>query len=201
MTTPKPLRLFGPAIALILSSSVPASGQATSAAATMHEPPRIGEEILVTYDTDPYARAAFGSYRNTITLEFYRIDERGRLIGRTGGRYLAIDTAAIRTVRRQIGVEPASAPAMVLGSAAGFAAGFVIGALAHSDGAPGGASSSANSGLAAGVLIGAPAGALIAWLSSRSRPIYEEVGLGPVTPSVTLGLSGRVGLSMSVATR
>ncbi|MDH3208269.1 MAG: hypothetical protein OEO79_16835 [Gemmatimonadota bacterium] len=179
----------------------PAPVQSQAASASLSAAPRVGEELVVSYVGDQISPFVFG-YRRTVRMEFRAMEGR-RLVGRVGDRLLMIDTAAIRTVRRQIGTKPASAPAMVAGSAAGFAAGFVVGAMVRhrsrawsQDPDPG--MSPVNRGLATGVLVGAPLGAFAAWVVSRSRPIYEEVQIGRARPSVVMDLSGRVGLTVSV---
>jgi hypothetical protein len=167
--------------------------------------PKPGDRLAVSYVTDRLApQVSDFSYRRTVHMEFIALDG-GRLMGRDGDRLVAIDTVLIRSVRRRIGTKPASAPTMVLGSAVGFAAGFVVGAMAGARSRawsqdPDGGMSTMNRGLATGVLLGAPAGALVAWLTSRSRPIYEEVQIGRARPSVVLNGSGRLGLSLSIAT-
>lgn len=159
--------------------------------------PSPGDELVVTYDTN----------RNGPFMHNYRATARGTLKQASNG-YLVLDTrsgtvvvqvSAIRSIRRRIGTKSASAPAMALGSAAGFTAGFLIGALAYREDASS-ASSASNNGLAVGVLLGAPAGAFVAWLASRRRPIYEDLELVGAVPAVSLSPSGRLGLTVSVST-
>lgn len=177
----------------------PTTARAQSAVAEGNAGPRVGEQLVVTYVTDRLGPLV-NNFRRTIYIRFVMIDG-GRLVGQDGDRYFSIDTASIRTVKRRIGTKPASAPAMALGSAAGFAAGFLVGAVSHST-RPDvrGGQTAVNRGLSTGVLVGAPLGAFVAWVASRSRPIYEEVRIGRARPSVALGLSGRMRLSVSIVT-
>ena len=189
-------------VAILLWCPSPASAQMASTFATPG--PRVGERLSVTYLTNPSGPLAY-NYLRLVHVDFLSFDG-GRLVGRVRGRPFAIGTASIRSVRRRIGTKPASAPAMVLGSAGGFAAGFLIGAVVYSQdrsGAsnPSGASSATNRGLSTGVLVGAPLGALVAWVASRSRPIYEELQIGGVRPAVAASLSGRTRLSITIPTR
>jgi len=161
--------------------------------------PRVGEQLAVTFVSDQFGPLVY-NYRRTVYIEFLMIDG-GRLVGRDGDRYFAIDTGSIRTVKRRIGTKPASAPAMALGSAAGFVAGFAIGAVLQSSGQDYvGRQTASNRGLSTGVLIGAPLGAFVAWVASRSRPIYETVPLASARPSVMMDPAGRLGVSLSIPT-
>ena len=196
-----PARSLIPVLVVALVLCSPSTVQSQSASASTIRPPRVGEQLVVSYVGNQLSPFPYG-YRRTVQMEFLTV-EGARLVGRVGDRLFLIDTAAIRTVRRQIGTKPASAPAMVAGSAAGFAAGFVIGAMARHrsrawsrDPDPG--MSPVNRGLATGVLVGAPLGAVVAWVASRSRPIYEEVQVGRARPSVVMDLSGRMGFTVSV---
>jgi len=135
-------------------------------------PLRPGDEIRVSwYDGGWGTQVGAYSAVRSQTLDFVALDQ-SQLVGTSRERLYIIQTSSLRDVRRRIGTKPAAAPAMVAGSAAGFAAAFVIGALSSRDGGD-----AVNAGLSAGVLIGAPVGALVAWMSSRSRPIYEDVGI------------------------
>jgi hypothetical protein len=189
-------------VAILLWCPSPASAQTAS---TFVPPePRVGERLTVTYFTNPSGPLAY-NYLKTVHVDFLMFDG-GRLVGQLRSRPFAIGTESIRTVRRRIGTKPTSAPAMVLGSAGGFAAGFLIGAVAYSPDRsrasnPSGASSAVNRGLSTGVLVGAPLGALMAWVASRSRPIYEEIQIGGSRPAVAVSLSGRTRLSVTIPTR
>ncbi len=158
-----------------------------------------GEEILVTYVLDWSGPSPLQAIR-TVRLELVGI-EADRLLGRYRGQLMVIDRRSIRGMKRRIGTKPASAPAMVVGSAAGFAAGFLLGSLAH-QADPYGVNdrSAVDDGLVAGVLIGAPLGALAAWAVSRSRPIYEDVGLVVVRPRVAVAPDGQVDFAFSIPT-
>ena len=124
----------------------------------------------------------------------------GHLMGRRGAGVLVVRATSIKRLERQIGTKPASAPAMAIGSAAGFAGGFVLGALfASADPTVNGSSDTMNFGLSSGVLIGAPLGAIVAWLASRARPIYQDVLVADVTPFVAVEPAGGVGVSLKVA--
>jgi len=158
--------------------------------------PLAGERLVVTYDVDRNGPAVY-RYRRTVDLEVQRIDGR-YLFGWSHGAIVPVDLASIRSVKRQVGTRPASAPAMVLGSAGGFAGGFLLGVLAHS-GTPSSTRSAVDDGLVAGVLIGAPLGAFVAWLASRGRPIYEDVDLWDILPSVAASPVGGVGLGLTIA--
>jgi hypothetical protein len=130
-------------------------------------PLRAGETVLVTW-RDP-ALIGVANPSSTRRIVVVNADARG-LIGRLDGRTYIIERGAISRVRRRIGTRPATAPEMVAGSAIGFATGFLVGAL-------GSTHDRVDLGLSTGVLLGAPVGALIAWASSRSRGIYEDVPL------------------------
>ena len=56
-------------------------------------------------------------------------------------------------------------------------------------------------GITAGVLLGAPIGALVAWMNSRQRGIYESVGFGALVTGVVIDPGGHVGLSVSAPWR
>jgi hypothetical protein len=174
----------------------PSTAWAQTTSAFQEGDPDVGEQLIVTYVSDRFGPSAQRTLR-TVRIEFLAV-EGSRLMGRIEGGHLAIDTESIRRLKRRVGTKPASAPAMAMGSAAGFAAGFLLGALSHSERLDPGGQSAASRGLSAGVLLGAPLGALVAWVSSRSRPIYEDVGILRARPSVALSPSGRMRLSVSV---
>ena len=86
--------------------------------------------------------------------------------------------------------------------AAGFAAGFAVGAIkAIADPTVEGASAVIDDGLVAGVLIGAPLGALAAYLNSRARGVYEDIGFGNAYPVVMPTRTGGVGFGVSLPSR
>jgi hypothetical protein len=114
-----------------------------------------------------------------------------QLVGRSRDRMYIIERVAVTRVRRRIGTRPATAPEIVAGSAIGFGAAFVLGAASSSG-------DRADMGLSTGVLVGAPIGALVAWLASRSRGIYEDVPMPDVRVGRRAG-SGRIDLLGRVA--
>jgi hypothetical protein len=191
------MRLLGsmaiPALGTMLLLGQPSSARAQT---PWGDQPLAGERLVVTYDVDRNGPAVY-QYRRTVDLEVQRIDGR-YLFGWSHGAIVPIDLASIRSVKRQVGTKPPSAPAMVLGSAAGFAGGFLVGALAHT-GTPSSTRSAVDDGLVAGVLIGAPLGAFVAWVTSRGRPIYEDVDLWDIVPSVAASPAGGVGLGLTIA--
>lgn len=193
------MRMIGhillPALALGLLGPVSATAQSSTTPADIYgSAPSVGEELLVRYQVDTPGPVPRRSTR-TVRVEFVSANP-DQLVGRSRDRLLVIDSRSIRGVRRRTGTRPASAPAMVMGSAAGFAAGFLMGAAA-----PSGRRGAVNDGLVTGVLVGAPLGAFVAWVASRSRPLYEEVAVREVQPTVGVNPSGRVGVSLAVATR
>jgi hypothetical protein len=115
--------------------------------------------------------------------------EGGVIVGRTAGETQVIAVESIHHVRRRVGSRPATAPELVGGSAIGFATMFVASLV-------GGRST--NDGLSSGVLVGAPVGALVAWIRSRGRGIYEDV---PIPVSFTLSPSARVGVAAGLTVR
>jgi hypothetical protein len=190
------MRLLGrTAISVLGAALLLAQPRAARSQTPWADQPLEGERLVVTYEVDRNGPAVY-RYRRTVELEVQRIDGR-YLLGWSHGAIVPVDLASIRSVKRQIGTKPASAPAMVFGSAAGFAGGFLVGALAHS-GAPSSTRSTVDDGLAAGVLIGAPLGAFVAWLTSRGRPIYEDVELWDILPSVAASPAGGVGLGLTI---
>ena len=157
-----------------------------------------GDEVRV-YWYDRYATASSFRHLRAQTFDLLRI-EQGQLVGRRGERIHVIETGTVRSLQRRIGTRPASAPAMAAGSAGGFAAAFVVGTLVAASNAD-----AVNVGLSAGVLVGAPLGAVVAWLASRSRGIYEEVHLpgasGRWAAALHPGRIDAVGLPCGVRTR
>jgi hypothetical protein len=188
-----------PALSVAIGVTHPAIVSAQSPHDSAAHGPAVGEELIVTYVTSRYGPGALRS-TSTVRLELVANDSH-QLVGRSRGQLLVIDARSIRRVKRRIGTRPASAPAMVAGSAAGFAAGFLIGATSSAGGSQvSGGRSAADDGLVAGVLVGAPLGAFVAWVASRSRPIYEDLGIGDVRPSVRVAPTGQVGLAISIPT-
>ena len=128
--------------------------------------------------------------------------DRAKLIGRRGDRVEVIPLDQVSLVQKRVGTRPATAPEMVIGSAAGFAAAFAAGAIkAIADPTVEGSSAVIDDGLVAGVLIGAPLGALAAYLRSRARPLYEDIGFGDAQPVVVPTRTGGVGFGISLPSR
>lgn len=165
----------------------------------MAQDPVAGEHVLVTYMPDLNGPTAYRS-RRTVELEVVMVNS-DHILGRHRGSVMVIPLKTIRSLKRQVGVKPASAPAMAFGSAGGFLAGFLMGAISHS-GSPTSTRSAVDDGLTAGVLFGAPAGALVAWVASRSRPIYEDIDVNRIRlrPRIVRTLTGGVGLGFSIPT-
>src|SRR5688572_8130068 len=118
-----------------------------------------GETVIISWH-DPAlvgTSSAFRAQRFVVV----RADD-SQVIGRRDGRTYVMERRSIARMRRKIGTRPATAPEMVAGSAIGFATGFLLGAMSASE-------DRTDAGLSTGVLLGAPAGALVAWISSRSR--------------------------------
>ena len=113
---------------------------------------------------------------------------------RRGHQMFTVPTRSITTLERRIGTKPASAPAMVIGSGVGFAVGFVAGLLKSQIDRTSADHDVIDSGLVAGIL-GAQIGALVAYINSRSRGIYEDVGLANLAPGHVMRPSPRVGPS------
>jgi hypothetical protein len=166
--------LLGLALSSLLSSSTPAAVAAQVAPLTP------GETVLVSWH-EPVVTASSNPFRvRSVTV--LRADD-AQIVGRLDGRTYVIERRTIARIRRRIGTRPATAPEMVAGSAIGFGTGFLIGAMSTG-------TDRMDTGLSTGVLLGAPAGALVAWLASRSRGIYEDVPLPDVRAARTP--SGRV---------
>jgi hypothetical protein len=146
-----------------------------------------GETVLVSW-RDRGSMGAANAYRRR-ELVVVRSNAL-QLIGRDDGHIYLIERGTITSVRRRIGTRPATAPEIVAGSAIGFGAAFLLGAMSS----PG---DRADMGLSSGVLVGAPLGALVAWVASRSRGIYEDVPLPDLrvarrAGNVRIELAGRL---------
>lgn len=140
----------------------------------------------------------FHSYLRSDHLDLVLID-RTRLIGRDGERVRVIPLSQVASVQRRVRTRPATAPEIVIGSAVGFAAGFTLGALKSIvDPSVEGSSVIINDGVMAGALIGAPLGAVAAFLNSKARPLYEEIGLGDRHPVILPTTSGTVHVGITV---
>ncbi len=88
----------------------------------------------------------------------------------------------------------------IIGSEVGSAVGVVAGLLKSQIDRTSADHDAIDSGLVAGIL-GAQSGALVAYINSRSRGIYEDVGLGNLAPGLVMRPSGRVGLSLTIGGR
>ena len=108
--------------------------------------------------------------------------------------------SSVQALERRIGTKPASAPAMVKGSALGFLAGFTAGVLKAKADRTVASDEVVDSGVVGGVLLGAPFGAFIAYLTSRRRGIYEKVPFNRMNVDFAVAGSGRMGLSLALPT-
>jgi hypothetical protein len=171
--------------AFVFFSSLPVLGSSMPQAATAQAAPLApGETVLLSW-RDPVVVGALNPH-HVRRVTVVRANDR-QVVARLDGRTQVIDGSTITRIRRKIGTHPATAPEMVAGSAIGFGAGFLVGAM-------GAGVDRVDAGLSTGVLLGAPAGALIAWLASRSRGIYEDVPLPGV--HVARSSSGRMRLDV-----
>lgn len=164
-----------------------------------NRPLSVGEEVRVRWNLAGANSFAHQLPQNTVG-ELVDYNSAAVLL-RRGPHFVSVPMSSIRTLERRIGTKPASAPAMVIGSGLGFLAGFAGGVLlAHADPARSG-QDIMDTGISAGVLVGAPLGALVAWMNSRQRGIYERVGFGSLAPGIVLDPGGQVGLSVSAPWR
>jgi hypothetical protein len=170
--------LLGLGLSSLASFPIPRAAVAQAA------PLAPGETVLISW-RDPAVVGALNPY-HVRRITVLRTNDR-QVVGRLDGRTRVIDGSTITRIRRRIGTRPATAPEMVAGSAIGFGAGFLIGAM-------GASTDRVDGGLSTGVLLGAPAGALVAWVASRSRGIYEDVPLPGVR--VARGSTGRIRLDV-----
>lgn len=180
---------------VLLSSVTPAFAQSAGL--------RAGDEVRVSW-WDGYVSSYAYQMPRTTTAEVLDVSGDALML-RRGDRVFTVRASELRSVQLRVGTKPASAPAMVIGSAAGFAAGFALGALTGGIEGGGAGVDRMDAGLTTGVLIGAPIGALVAWATSRSRGIYEDVPfsevLSGVLSDVVVEPSGRVGLSIRTGRR
>lgn len=156
-----------------------------------------GDEVRVRWSYD-----GTSSFAHTITqtaiAEVIDISP-SHVMLRRAGRNFTVPLRTVRTLEKRVGTKPASAPRMVIGSGLGFLGGVAFGiATAQADPTIENAS---DYGLSMGVLLGAPVGALIAWITSRERGIYERVGLPQLVSGWTVDTDGRVGLSVRMPSR
>ena len=153
-----------------------------------------GDEVRVTWEDARYVAMGIPGLRRT-TAEVVSVNVDYIQLAR-GSRRITVPTWSVRGVEKRVGTKPASAPAMVAGSGIGFAGGFAIGMLTGAFDRTPGEGSRTSSGIATGILVGAPVGALIAYITSRSRGIYADVGFGSALASLTLDAKGGVGFSI-----
>lgn len=167
-------------------------------AAAQTAPLQVGEKIRIRWTFGSPYPYGLSTMRSVVA---HVVDyDAGHVMLRRGHRMFTVPTGSITTLERRIGTKPASAPAMVIGSGVGFAVGFVAGLLKSQIDRTSDGHDVIDSGLAAGIL-GAPIGALVAYINSRSRGIYEDVGLGNLAPGLVMRPSGRVGLSLTIGGR
>ena len=165
-------------------------GTAAAQAPAIHP----GDEVRVTWEDARYVAMGIPGLRRT-TAEVVNVNVDYIQLER-GSRRITVPTWSVRAVEKRVGTKPASAPAMVAGSGIGFAGGFAIGMLTGAFDRTPGEGSRTSSGIATGILVGAPVGALIAYITSRSRGIYADVGFGSVLASLTVDANGGVGISI-----
>lgn len=153
----------------------------------------VGDQVRVSY-YNPRMPIGYGG-PSLITGEVVDVNESGFLV-RRGARLVTVHASTVRSVELRVGTRPASAPAMVAGSAIGFVSGFAFGVLTGGFNHIDPDFDRVEAGLTTGVLVGAPAGAIIAWLTSRQRGIYEKIPFGDVLSSLVVGANGNVGFSV-----
>jgi hypothetical protein len=171
--------------ALLLTTPVDAAAQV--------EPLTMGEEVRIVWTQAYPSSMGFTAHRSVVGE---LIDQNAsHILVRRGARFVTVPMSDITRVERRIGTKPASAPAMVIGSGVGFGAGFVAGILTRGNRSTT-VDERINKGIATGVLLGAPMGALMAYIASRQRGIYEEIGFASLLSGLAVAPSGRVGLSL-----
>jgi len=152
-----------------------------------------GDEVRVSY-YNPAMAIGYGG-PTLVTGEVVDVNESGFLL-RKGKRLFTVHASTVRSVELRVGTKPASAPAMVAGSAIGFVSGFALGALTGGFNHMDPNVDRVEAGLTTGVLVGAPLGAFVAWLTSRERGIYEDIPFGDMLSSMVVGANGTVGFSL-----
>jgi hypothetical protein len=159
------------------------------------EPLVMGEEVRVIW-TQAYPNSVGFTTHRSVVGEL--VDQNAtHMMVRRGARFVTVPMSTVKRVERRIGTKPASAPAMVIGSGIGFGAGFMAGILTRGNRSTT-TDERINKGIATGVLLGAPVGALVAYITSRQRGIYEEVGFASLLSGLAVAPSGRVGVSVKV---
>jgi hypothetical protein len=165
----------------------------SSIEAQFHSAIAPGDEVRVSY-YNPAMSLGYGG-PSLVTGEVVDVNESGLLLKR-GKRFITVPASSLRSVELRVGTRPASAPAMVTGSALGFVAGFALGALTGGFNHMDPNVDRVEAGLTTGVLVGAPAGAIVAWLTSRQRGIYDDIPFGDVLSSMVVGANGTVRFSI-----
>ncbi|MDA0328035.1 MAG: hypothetical protein O2958_03320 [Gemmatimonadetes bacterium] len=159
-------------------------------------PLTVGEQVKVRWHDRSWSQTGQPGMRSVIAeVEAY---DANWIRVRRGKRIIDVPTTAITNIQRRVGTRPASAPAMVIGSGLGFAGGFLGGLMVAQLDRTATGSDVVNTGLKGGILVGAPMGALFAYFNSRSRGIYEDIGLGRVVPGVIIGADTRVDVSFRI---
>jgi hypothetical protein len=152
----------------------------------------VGDEVRVSY-YNPHMPIGYGG-PSLITGEVVDVSESGLLL-RKGARLVTVHASTVRAVELRVGTRPASAPAMVAGSGIGFVSGFAFGVLTGGFNHIDPDFDRVEAGLTTGVLVGAPAGAILAWLTSRQRGIYRKIPFGDVLSGMVMSANGTVGFS------
>ncbi len=176
------------AVALVLGLPMAASAQVA--------PVSPGERVRIRWTIgSPYGS---GLDATRVTTGELRGIRNGMVVLHRAGREVEVPLGVVTTIERRIGTRPASAPAMVKGSAIGFVAGFAAGLLRANVDTTVRPDERVDAGIVGGVLVGAPIGAFIAYLTSRSRGIYEKVPYRGLQANVAVTPDGRTGLSFRV---
>jgi len=191
----RPIRLAGISL-LATFAFLPAPSRAEAQAAPAVQ---TGDRVRVVWRES--WESLYSSQVRISHLDLVSLDQT-QLVARRGDRLQIIPLSQVGKLEKRVGTRGATAPEMVIGSAAGFAAAFAGGALkAIIDPTVAGASAVIDDGLAAGVLIGAPLGALAAYLNSRARPIYDEIGFDDAYPVIVPTETGGVGFGLRLPSR
>jgi len=188
----KPLLCSVPAVALAIALGA-FTGLLCAIGVEAQNPPIVpGDEVRIRWSYD-----GTSSFAHTVTqsaiAEVVDVSP-SHVMLRRGGRNFTVPLRTVRTLERRVGTKPASAPRMVIGSGLGFLGGMAFG-LASAQADPT-IENAGDYGLSMGVLVGAPIGALVAWITSRERGIYERVGMRQLVQGWTVDPSGRVGLTV-----
>lgn len=189
-----PTRIARAALRSVLTLTLLSPG--ASAEAQSFRPLEPGEEVRIRWDYGSGSTSFAHNYSQMAVAKVIDVSA-SHIMLRKGDRNFTVPFRSVRRLERRVGTRPASAPRMVIGSGLGFLGGVAFGILrAEADPT---IESSSDFGLSMGVLLGAPVGALLAYLTSRERGIYERVGLPDMVSGWTVDPSGRVGLSFRVS--